>query len=122
MSFVVPGLDLILREVFVYYDQPLLFVADDGYDRHFLCVAVKMDIHDKVTKWVGAPVTDSALAGIRDNTMDLYSVYRATPALMVASVTPSRIWTNNYVLSSTVLDAELPQAGAYLHGAKAIKP
>jgi hypothetical protein len=115
MSFVVPGLNLILREVFVYYDQPLLFVADDWYGRHYLCVAAKMDSHNKVTKWICAQVTDSTLAGIRDNTLDYYSVYRATPELLVTSVTPSGTWTDNYVLASSVPDSELPAPGAYLN-------
>lgn len=100
---------MVILEVYEYYDEPLLYLAQDG-EKHLL-LAMLAEVPERAKqRWLYAPVSESSLADLKQGKMKLYEAFRSPPDGKVLSITTIQgaIVDSRWIDSSTLSDTILP--------------
>ena len=107
--------DLIVFDVYEFYDEPILFAASNERGQMFLGLLVQNDV--AIKRWLYAPLTSIDILGLKEGWKDTYTVFRKPEGGRVFEATIYKdgeplngAWINSGDLS----DSDLPTRGTFL--------
>ena len=110
--------ELVVQEVFLYYDGPRLFVANNSIGQKYLINCLSSD--DQNDTWLAVALSDKRLSALRGRTLDVHDAF-ANPELGFAIELTSN--KNGLLVSSSIKKPDqlqpddLPEPGAFLQPA-----
>lgn len=107
--------ELIVFEVYEFYDEPVLFAASNERGQIFLGLLAQDDA--EIKRWLYAPLSSTRLLGLKSDWIDIYSAFKNVEGGRVFESKspkngepPMGAWIN----ASDLSDADLPDAGVFL--------
>ncbi len=107
--------DLIVFDVYEFYDEPVLFAASNERGQIFLGLLAQDDA--EVKRWLYAPLSSIRLLGLKSDWIDIYSAFKTVEGGQVFESKVSKkgeptigAWIN----ASDLKDAGLPDSGVFL--------
>ena len=107
--------ELVVQEVFLYYDGPRLFVAENAVEQKYLVNCILSE--DASDTWLVSAISDKRLLALRNGTLDLRDAFTKPELGYVFDVTVDKgglLLRHSMKKPEQLQTDDLPEAGVFL--------
>lgn len=104
-----------IKDVFLYYDEPVLFSCINSFNHHFLTVLIDYGVDEKI--WLYLPISEARLIHAKKGLISLYDLFKNPEDVFLWKVYESYNTSKGKavnIAANELLDEELPDKDSFI--------